>query len=148
VKVEILSENDLFYHYVHVCDMDAFREIKAKQKIMVEFLDYPNVIIRMLNLCIQESSTHLAVLVMQESGRARLDFIQNMEYKFVELLSTMFERSGEQIVQRHITYRYNALKARNTATEKRLTEVYNVVKLKNPSLLLQVSNGLEDGCIG
>jgi hypothetical protein len=32
-------------------------------------------------------SSHLAVFVIEREGLARLDFIQNMEYKFVELLS-------------------------------------------------------------
>lgn len=31
--------------------------------------------------------SHLAVFVIEREGLARLDFIQNMEYKFVELLS-------------------------------------------------------------
>ena len=46
--------------------------------------------IKMLNACIKDSATHLAVFLMHEDGSARLDFIQNMEYKFVELLSCHF----------------------------------------------------------
>ena len=40
-----------------------------------------------LNNCIKEPHSHLAVFVIEREGLARLDFIQNMEYKFVELLS-------------------------------------------------------------
>ena len=54
--------------------------------------------------------SHLAVFVILSDGRARLDFIQNMEYKFVELLSATFVRSSDEVVRQHITYRYNALK--------------------------------------
>lgn len=46
------------------------------QKLMVEFQDYPNVLIRMLNNCIKEPHSHLAVFVMQHDVNARLDFIQ------------------------------------------------------------------------
>lgn len=35
---------------------------------------------------------------------------QNMEYKFVELMSLQYTRSPEDIVQHQITYRYNAMK--------------------------------------
>ena len=43
---------------------------------MVEFGDYPAVLLRMLNQCIKEPHIHLAVYVMQPTGEARLDFIQ------------------------------------------------------------------------
>ena len=53
------------------------------------------VLTRMRDTCIREPSSHLAVFVMQRGGRGHLDFIQNMEYKFVELLSTAFIASDE-----------------------------------------------------
>lgn len=40
----------------------------------------------------------------------RLAAKQNMEYKFVELMSLQYTRSPEDIVQHQITYRYNAMK--------------------------------------
>ena len=52
------------------------------------------------------------MFVILSDGRARLDFIQNMEYKFVELLSAMFVRSSDEVVRQQITYRYNAMKVR------------------------------------
>lgn len=61
--------------------------------------------------------SHLAVFVILSDGRARLDFIQNMEYKFVELLSATFVRSSDEVVRQQITYRYNAMKVRRGPTE-------------------------------
>jgi len=98
----------------------------------------PNVLIRMLNACIKQPHSHLAVFVMKADVDARLDFIQNMEYKFVELMSCHFIRSPEEIVQHQITYRYNAMKTRVGLMENRLRDVNNLVKLKNPSLLMQL----------
>ncbi len=43
---------------------------------MVDFNDYPTVLLRMLNQCIREPHIHLAVFVMQPTGEGRLDFIQ------------------------------------------------------------------------
>ena len=45
---------------------------------------------RMRRMCNGASCSHLAVFVIEREGLARLDFIQNMEYKFVELLSVWF----------------------------------------------------------
>lgn len=139
IKVELACESDLFFLFVHKCDETGFKNVQEQQKLMVEFPDYTNVLIRMLNSCIKEPHSHIAVFVMKPDGHARLDFIQNMEYKFVELLSANFIQTPEEVVKRAITYRYNALKSRLKFMQTRLQEVNQIVKVKNPSLLLQVS---------
>jgi hypothetical protein len=105
---------------------------------MIEYPDYPNVLVKMLNSCIKEPHSFLAVFIMQRDGTARLDFIQNMEYKFVELLSCDFEASAEDVVRQQITYRYNAVKSKLAIMQARLQDINAIVKIKNPSLLLQL----------
>uniref|UniRef100_A0A7S2UUP1 Spindle assembly abnormal protein 6 N-terminal domain-containing protein n=1 Tax=Fibrocapsa japonica TaxID=94617 RepID=A0A7S2UUP1_9STRA len=138
VRIELSSEADLFFHYYHQLDLTGFKTVQDQQRLMVEFPDYPNVLIRMLNNCIKEPHSCLAVFVMQQDVHARLDFIQNMEYKFVELMTCHFVHSPEDSVQRHITYRYKSMKSRLALMQNRLQEVNNLVKMKNPSLLLQL----------
>eukprot|EP00960_Hanusia_phi_P039809 754061-Hanusia_phi.AAC.1 len=99
----------------------------------------PSVLIRMLNNCIKEPHSHLAVFVIEREGLARLDFIQNMEYKFVELLSCNFIASPEDVIRAHICFRYNTLKSRLSLVQARLQDIESVIKVKNPSLLLQLS---------
>ena len=50
--------------------------MQEAQKLMVDFNNYPSVFLRMVNSCIQAPQTHIAVLLMEPSGAARLDFIQ------------------------------------------------------------------------
>jgi len=47
---------------------------------------------------------------VHSNDTARLDFIQNIEYKYVELLSLDFIKTPEVTVKGHIAFRYNALK--------------------------------------
>lgn len=75
---------------------------------------------------------------MQKDGYARLDFIQNMEYKFLELFSIDFMASNEETIRQNIAYRYNCLKAKYLLVENKLKEVNSLIKLKNPSLLVQI----------
>ena len=112
IRMELTSENDLFFNYTHTLEPDGFRTVQEAQKLMVEFGEYPSVLTRMLDTCIREPHSHLAVFVMQRGGRGHLDFIQNMEYKFVELLSTAFIASDEETVRQNITFRYNSVKSR------------------------------------
>ncbi len=113
LKIELSTETDLFFFYTHVCDLDQFQVVQDQQKLMVDFCDYANVLIRMLNNCIKEPHNHIAVFLMQSDGRARLDFVQNMEYKFVELLSVDFSRAPEDMVRQQITFRYNTIKVQS-----------------------------------
>ena len=140
IRIELSCESDLFFHFSSTLDEAGFQEVQERQKLMVDFPDYPNVISRMLNNCIKEPHNHLAVFVIQQSPirTGRLDFIQNMEYKFIELMSCHFEHSQEEAVQQQISYRYNAMKARLNLVTQRLQEVNSVLKVKNPSLLLQL----------
>lgn len=102
---------------------------------MVDFSEYPMVLCRMLNSCISEPHTHLAVLVLGRDGRSHLDFIQNLEYKFVELLSVEFRMSDDVAVRASISFRYNALKSRVALMGARLQDVNALIKLKSPGLL-------------
>ena len=138
IRVELTSENDLFFNYTHTLDPEGFRQVQEAQKLMVEFSEYPAVLTRMLDTCIREPHSHLAVFVMQRGGQGHLDFIQNMEYKFVELLSCSFSASDDETVRQSIAFRYNAVKSRLALMQARLQDINALVKIKNPSLLLQL----------
>mmetsp|Transcript_10496 Transcript_10496/g.29171 ORF Transcript_10496/g.29171 Transcript_10496/m.29171 type:complete len:251 (-) Transcript_10496:85-837(-) len=137
-RIELTSENDLFFHYTHGVDEHGFRSMQEHQKLMIDFQEYSAVLIKMLNNCIKEPHSYLAVFIMQRDGHARLDFIQNMEYKFVELLSCDFIASSEEVVRQQITFRYNSVKSRLALMQARLQDINALVKVKNPSLLLQL----------
>lgn len=105
---------------------------------MIDFTEYADIFIKMANSCIKEPQSFLAVFIMDKHGYAKLDFIQNIEYKFIELLSCAFQASTEETVRQSITYRYNSVKSKLQLMEARLKDVNNLVKVKNPSLLLQL----------
>ena len=75
---------------------------------------------------------------MQKEGTARLDFIQNIEYKFIELLYIDFVNSPDDTVRKQISYRYNALRTKLELMQNRIQAISNIVRIKNPSLLLQI----------
>ena len=76
VRLELSSEQDLFFHFQHTLDERSFRQVREEQRLMIEFQDYASVIARSLNLAIKEPHTHLAVFIQNRDGNARLDFIQ------------------------------------------------------------------------
>lgn len=85
--------------------------------------------------------SYFCVFFMQRDGQARLDFIQNMEFKFLELLSVDFMASPEDVIRQNISFRYSLMKAKAQVLQGRLKDISAILKLKNPSLLLQLQKG-------
>lgn len=138
IRLEISSEADLFFHYCHDLEPNGYRKVQEGQKLIMDFSGYAEIIVRMLNACVREPHAHTAVFTMYSETDARLDFIQNMEYKFVELMSCSFVQSDQETVQHQITYRYNSVKQRLNVMQAKLTDINSLVKTKNPSLLLHL----------
>jgi Centriolar protein SAS N-terminal len=138
IRVELSSEADLFFYYNHVIDESSYLSIKATQNLIVDFNNYASILIRMLNSCIREPHVYLAVFSLISEQEGKLDLIQNMEYKYVELLSCSFVRSPIEVVQNQISYRYNSMKQRLSVMQARVHDIVTLVKTKNPSLLLQL----------
>ena len=53
-------------------------------------------------------------------------------------VSIDFVNSPDDTVRKQIAYRYNALRTKMELYQNRINEISNIVKLKNPSLLLQI----------
>lgn len=131
LRIELSSESDLFFHYTCVVNNLGFQQLREDQKLMCEFREFAVTLLKMLNRCIREPQSYLAVLLLGSDGSANLEFIQNMEYKFVDLLMLPFRESPEELVRQQITYRYNAIRTRLSIMTARLQDVSALVKLKS-----------------
>ena len=138
IRLELSCENDLFFHFTSDIDDETFKIMQESQKLTVNFPEFSNLVKRLFNNCINEPQSYIAVFIMQKEGTARLDFIQNIEYKFIELLSIDFVNSPDETVRKQISYRYNAIRTKLELVQNRIQAISNIVKMKNPSLLLQI----------
>ena len=139
LTVELFSESDLFFHFTRVITAADFSQVQEQQNLRVEFSEFAAVLQSSFDAVIQQPRVHLAVFVTQASGHARLNFIQNMNYKFVELLHLAFEASPEGTVRDSIARRYNSVKAQLAVSRSKMSDFRDVVKVKNPSLMKQWS---------
>lgn len=68
VRLELMSDSDLFFHYQHTVREETFKVMREEQRLMIEFEEYPNVLIKMLNGCINEPHRSLAIFLMAQDG--------------------------------------------------------------------------------
>ena len=113
--------------------------MQENQKLTVNFGEFSNLLKRLFNNCINEPQSYISVFIMQKEGTGRLDFIQNIEYKFIELLSVDFVNSPDDTVRKQIGFRYNALRTKMEMMQERIMAINNIIKIKNPSLLNQIN---------
>ena len=138
IRIELSCENDLFFHFTSDIDEETFKIMQENQKLTVNFVEFSGLVKKLFNNCINDPQSYIAVFIMQKEGTARLDFIQNIEYKFIELLSVDFVNSPDETVRKQISYRYNAIRTKLELVQNRIQAISNIVKNKNPSLLLQI----------
>ena len=138
VYVELTSEVDLFFHWRCELNESTYARLQAQQNVMVEFSSFPGVLIRMLNKCIQDPNSFLAVLVGEGDSVCRVDFLNHGDYKIIVLLALSFSASSDQLVKASISTRYNILKTRTKIVEDNLLHVEYLLKSLNPSFLLSL----------
>lgn len=78
------------------------------------------------------------VLYVHRDGSGRMDFIQNVGFKFVELLSVDFLLTPGDVIKQHIIYRYFTVRKQVDLLQARLQDVNEIIKNKSPSLLLAI----------
>ena len=61
VKLEIVCDKDLFFYYSTVINLDVFNKYKMKQKLLNKFVDFPDLLAKYLDLCINEPKNYLLV---------------------------------------------------------------------------------------
>mmetsp|Transcript_25693 Transcript_25693/g.22709 ORF Transcript_25693/g.22709 Transcript_25693/m.22709 type:complete len:94 (+) Transcript_25693:314-595(+) len=90
LKVELTSETDLFFNYIVTIDEDTFIKMKDEQKLNGDYHNFLDLVVKMVDRCQNEPQNYFAVLFMERDGFAKMNFVENMEYKFLELLSLDF----------------------------------------------------------
>ncbi|CAD8094371.1 unnamed protein product [Paramecium sonneborni] len=139
LKIELTSETDLFFNYITIVDKETYKKIKEEQKLTIDYPQFLQMLIKLLNSSHKEPNHFFCVFFMQQDGAAKLDFIENLEYKFMEMLTLEFSCATEEVIRQNVSFRYNLMKAKLQFVQNRLNDITSLIKLKNPSLLTQLN---------
>ncbi|KAK1939696.1 hypothetical protein X943_002355 [Babesia divergens] len=139
VELELTSESDLFFNYIHRVTRDEYTEIFDKQRLTAQFESYASTLTKMIRSCMKDKSFRAVIFMTHEKGT--LHFIQTVEHKFLELLQCRLRRASEFRIVDNITYRYNALKERVSHFAHHLKEINDILETKDPELIRQRLHG-------
>ena len=121
---------------VYVCKLDekSFDKIRKTQHLNFNFQQLIPMLVKQINLCQKQINQYSAVLVLNKISSHRLDFLENIEYKRIELLSLEFEDLDEEAIKNYVTFRFTKVKMSRQIIEKKLKDVMSMTKLKNQNL--------------
>ena len=138
VKLELNTELDLFFSYSHFLNIDNFRATQQDHKLLVNLEDYPAMLQRLVTSCATRPQEFICIFTMRRNGWARLDFVQNLKCKFLELLTCDFIISKQDDIRENVMYRYEHAKWELQNEVKKTRDVMNFVKHNCPAVLQKV----------
>ena len=72
---------------------------------------------------------------MKEEGISKLVFIKRSDFKFLELLLLDFKKTPDEIIQKHILYRFEYLKAKLDYKKKAIKTAGDIILKYNPDVM-------------
>lgn len=139
VKLEIVCDKDLFFYYSTEIDLDAFNKYKMKQKLLNKFVDFPDLLAKYLDLCINEPKNYLLVFNVKKNKSAIMELNENLNIKCAEVLSLNFSPvTNDDIIRKQIIYRYKSMKAIFNIVKERANIINDVLNERDPELIPEI----------
>ena len=136
VKLEIVCDKDLFFYYSTEIDLDVFNKYKMKQKLLNKFIDFPDLLAKYLDLCINEPKNYLLVFNVNKNKSAIMELNENLTIKCAEVLSLNFSPvTNDDIIRKQIIYRYKSLKTILNIVKERANIINDVLNESDPELI-------------
>lgn len=140
LKIEIANDEDLFFYYTTEINIETFEKIKEDQKLLFDFNNFSDLLIKYLDFCISNEKSYKAILNIQKNKKANMELMENLDCKWAQLLFLTFNGASDELIRKQIIYRYNAMRAIKDITQNRINIVNKVLKDLDPPLIKEVKN--------
>lgn len=111
-RVELTNPDDFYMHYSFLMNYLGFDALKVHQNLSCNFEEFPQLLRKRFNEAVEDPSKYLFVFQFSGNGEGTLFFVQNMKYKYVELLSLPFVESTEDIIRESANFRHNLVRSK------------------------------------
>ena len=135
IKLEISTEDDVFFYYLATYDNASFRKLQEKQGLKCNFPKFLSSIKTLI-----ESTDDKIQLKLNENDKENinLEFIKILSHKYVTALTLEISRPSYQFLKKMISYRFNYLKGTLAIYDDRIKYVSSYIQEKNPTLYKHV----------
>lgn len=143
IRLEISSENDLYFYYLTEIDSTAFRKLKDSQRLQCQYYDFLPTIRKLLTVCIpllnpNPGKEDYKLCMNIKTDSTSLDFTKLMSHKEISVLSLKLLPVSNEFMKRVITYKFNYARSMIALIQDRIKVVNELVETKNPILYHQI----------
>ena len=127
IKLELTSEEDIFFHYVCELNEEIMNELIQEQGLTIEYKDT----LRIIHKLLDDISKHeaRAVLVLDNVAEtANLHFQQDAEFRVDDLLVLTFAESKVDLIKMAISHRINATSQMNMLVQERIRDICKIIE--------------------
>ena len=138
IRIELFSENDLFFHFTSIIDEEIFNVMKEKQDITIDYKDFIILLEELCDNCINDSESFICIFIMKKNGNASLEIIKNIDVKYLELLKIEFINSSDEVIIKQMQYRFASVKSKFDYYKDCLQIAGDIILDNNPSIISQM----------
>ena len=138
IKIELYSENDLFFHFTSILDEEKFKVMKEKQDLTINYKEFISLLEELCDNCLNNSDSFIAILVLKKKGEACLDFIKEIDVKYIQLLKIEFINSSDDYIMKQMLYRFGSLKSKFDYYKNCVEVAGDIILEKNPKVISQM----------
>jgi hypothetical protein len=138
VSVELSKDADLFFLYEATYSESTFQELKKAQDLTIEFADFPPLLADCLGQVVDKGVGGFVLDLAMGQGEAVLHIQQKLKFKVIDVFSLTFTAASDDTVRDQIQAKYDALRDELMVVKGDLSDIYAMLKIKNPSVLRQV----------
>jgi hypothetical protein len=138
VRIELSSETDLFFLFDCELTEQAYEDLRSAHELSIEFEKFPKAFSDILSAA--DSLDGEFKLQWTAGTEPVLTVQQNLRFKTVTIFQLQFSQTSNEALRDRIQARYNEVRTELAAVRGDLLSVYSMLKIKNPSVLKQVSS--------
>lgn len=138
-RIELSTDSNLFFFYISEYTSETFNQLKVAQNLDpdLDFESFPEMI-RDILINSEENGDYETTFVFEDEEKGTLKLTQKLKFKKVEIFSLEFIKASDEEITNQVQFRYNQARAELKAAKTELSDLYAMLKIKNPSVLKQM----------
>ncbi len=141
-KIQLLSDTDLFFHYLLVIGPENYPQIQENNQLKHNLEDFGSAFLKILDRFAQDPGRYFAAFVMENDGTGLLEFHQNLKYKHVEMLRIELFCADEETIRKNMAFRFSVVQSKSLHVQGKLRDIGGILRTKNPALFDQLYKNL------
>lgn len=123
IKIQLTNPNNPLILYLLELNEEEYKNILDKQKILINFDEFPNFLLNLINLCVDKRQNYFTSLYLDDSPEVIFIVEEKIKFKITEHLRLKLRKANDEEIKKYLSQIYINLKNRFIDTFNKLNEI-------------------------